>query len=200
MALATYNDLLIAIGNWLQRSDITSLFPDFVTLFEANMNGRLRARLQTLVTQSTTTNGQFTLPNDYQGMQRVTYLGSPRRDLEYIEPEMLAYNYPTWDAGIPQVYSIEGQVLTAMPFDDTAPIEYAYFQRVPPLSSAINWVYQGYPNLYLFGSLVEAQAYAVDPQKGSMWQQRRDDIYDDIFKNDFRHRSGPTIKVRGATP
>jgi len=86
------------------------------------------------------------------------------------------------------------------PIDDTTAIEYAYRQRVGPLSAGINWVYQEYPNLYLFGALVEAQAYAVDPQKGLMWQQRRDDIYDDIFKVDFRHRAGPAIIVHGPTP
>jgi hypothetical protein len=200
MSLVTYADLLTQMGNYLQRSDITSMYPDFVVLFEANANQKLRTRLQTVVLQGTTTNGVLALPTDYQALSRVTWVGDTRRDLEYIDPVMLAYNYPTNSQGPSQVYSIEGTSMLVRPTDDTTPIEFAYTQAIGPLSAGTNWLWKGYPNLYLFGSLVEAQAFAVDPDKGAMWQTRRDEIYDDILKLDFRHLAGPSIKVHGPTP
>ena len=44
--MQTYTDLTTALGNWLQRSDITALFPNFIQLFEACANRRLRVRQQ----------------------------------------------------------------------------------------------------------------------------------------------------------
>ena len=49
MPLATYTDLTAAIGNWLQRSDLAAPSPNFVQLFEACANRRLRVRQQEAV-------------------------------------------------------------------------------------------------------------------------------------------------------
>jgi hypothetical protein len=200
MTIATYSDLLIAVGNWLQRDDITALYPDFVTLFEANANQKLRTRLQTIMRQDVCANAAIILPTDYQSMQRVTWRGSVARDLQYVEPEQLIMNYPTGSGGNPQAYTIEGQNMMIQPADNVTPIEYAYRQRIGPLASSVNWLFQKYPNLYLFGTLVEAQAYAVDPAKGEMWQNRRDEIYNDIQLLDFRSRDGMIITPHGVTP
>jgi len=200
MSITTYNELLTAIGSWLQRDDITSLYPDFVTLFESDANAKLRTRLQQTVNTGTCTDAQIGLPSDFQSMNRVTWLGSSRRDLEYIEPEVMTFRYPTRAAGVPEAYTIEGQSMTILPADNATSIEFVYKQRIGPLASSTNWLFQKYPNLYLFGSLVEAQAYAVDPQKGAMWQQRRDEIYNDIMLLDFRSRANLSVQLQGATP
>ena len=34
MALATYSDLKTSIANWLDRSDLTDVIPDFIALAE----------------------------------------------------------------------------------------------------------------------------------------------------------------------
>ena len=78
MALVTYNDLLTAMVNWLQRSDITALYPDFVTLFEVNANQKLRTRLQTVVIQQVCVNNQIPLPADYQAVIRLRILEGRR--------------------------------------------------------------------------------------------------------------------------
>ncbi len=46
MPLQSYTDLTAALGNWLQRSDLAALLPNFVQLFEACANRRLRVRQQ----------------------------------------------------------------------------------------------------------------------------------------------------------
>jgi hypothetical protein len=46
MSLQSYTDLTAALGNWLQRSDLAALLPNFVQLFEACANRRLRVRQQ----------------------------------------------------------------------------------------------------------------------------------------------------------
>ena len=200
MSLVTYNDLLIAMGNWLQRDDITNLYPDFITLFEANANQTLRTRLQTAMIQQVCVNAQIPLPADFQAIDRVAWLGDVTRDLQFVEPEQLVINYPTMSQGDPQAYTIEGSTMTVQPTDNVTPILIVYRQVISPLANGINWLWQKYPNLYLFGSLVEAQAYAVDVDKGGMWQARRDEIYNAILNVDFRSGSGLMITPHGATP
>ena len=42
MALTTYAELKTAIGDFLNRDDLTSVAPDFITLAEADINRRVR--------------------------------------------------------------------------------------------------------------------------------------------------------------
>ena len=58
MALTTYEELKSSIADYLNRSDLTSVIPDFVTLCEADMNRTLRTREMTLRTRAAL-NGQF---------------------------------------------------------------------------------------------------------------------------------------------
>ncbi len=53
MSLIDQPSLLIGIQNWLQRADIVAIFPDFITLFEAAANRRLRVRQQETATNLT---------------------------------------------------------------------------------------------------------------------------------------------------
>ena len=42
MAITTYAELKTAIANWLNREDLTSVIPDFISLAEADFNRKLR--------------------------------------------------------------------------------------------------------------------------------------------------------------
>src|SRR5882757_78462 len=46
MTIATYSDLQAAIGNWLDHSLFAARVPEFIALFEAAANRRLRVRQQ----------------------------------------------------------------------------------------------------------------------------------------------------------
>ena len=42
MAIATYTELKTSIASWLNRDDLTSVIPDFISLAEAGINRDLR--------------------------------------------------------------------------------------------------------------------------------------------------------------
>ena len=42
MAITTYDELKTSVANWLNRDDLTSVVPDFITLAEADMNRKIR--------------------------------------------------------------------------------------------------------------------------------------------------------------
>ena len=44
MALSTYSELKTSVADWLNRSDLTSAVPDFISLAEAQVERRLRTR------------------------------------------------------------------------------------------------------------------------------------------------------------
>ena len=44
MALTTYTELKASLADWLNRSDLTTTIPDFISLAEAQIERQLRTR------------------------------------------------------------------------------------------------------------------------------------------------------------
>lgn len=189
MALLTYSDLQTQIGNWLERADLAAIIPDFVTLFEAHVNRRLRVRQMEAQATLTTSGGIATIPSDYLVYRSVTWDGDTPRELSYAEPTWFrAYFAVTEDddpniTGTPTIWTIDqGNVFSCMPIDDTADILFRYYQKIPALSSGVNWLYAAHPDVYLFGCLVEAQAFVLNADRALMFKARRDEIMGEIEK------------------
>jgi hypothetical protein len=73
MALTTYAELLTAVDNWVDRSDLTSRTPEFIALCEAGMNRKLRSRRWMLEQSEATITSEFSaLPTDYLEAQELT--------------------------------------------------------------------------------------------------------------------------------
>ena len=84
--------------------------------------------------------------------------------------------------------------------DNTA-LEFNYYQKIPALSAGANWLFGTHPDLYLFGSLVEACLFA--PEKAASapaWKTRRDEIFDEIETLSNKTRGAGAIHVMGVTP
>jgi hypothetical protein len=279
MSLSNYSDLQTALGNWLDHSLYSARYGDFVTLFEATANRRLRVRametttilvpstpaaltvsnaanngsgLIRLTISSTSTlatgnevnvanlggtteaNGSWiitvidgsnidlqgstftnaygnggtvtaqsgftTLPNDYLAWRRVTWTGSTRSELGHVHSSYLQAAYPSQPADVPRIFTIEGSTLKVMPLSGT-PLEFDYYQAIPSLVSAsTNWLMTSHPDLYLFGSMCEAEAFGVNDERMPMWKARRDEIFEEIIMRDRQTRGPSYVRVFGATP
>jgi len=201
MSLVSYADLQTQVANWLARTDLNPFIPDMITLFEAAAARKLKVRQQETTVSLATTNGVATLPSDFLGYRRVTWVGSFNVDLDYVHPSVWQFYEPTTIQGTPQVFTIEGGNLSIAPLDDSG-LQLVYNQKTPALSSSLNWLYTNYPDVYLFGTLCEANFF----NKGSalplaaMWKQRRDEAFDEIQRVDFNERQGMAIRVFGITP
>jgi hypothetical protein len=66
MALGTYSELKTSIANYLNRDDLTSVIPDFITLTENRLDRELRVRANMVRATTTTTSGTpfYNLPTD----------------------------------------------------------------------------------------------------------------------------------------
>jgi hypothetical protein len=201
MAITTYAELKTAVENWLDHTLFTARVPEFIALFEACANRRLRARQMETSTNLTPSDGSVALPADYLAWRRVTWTGSTRVDLEYVHPSYLQAAYPTSPADVPRIFTIEGSTLKVRPLD-TTPLEFDYYQKIPALSDSAttNWLLSAHPDLYLFGSLVEAEMFGVNDERAPIWKARRDEIFDEIEKLSNKTRGAGAIRVMGATP
>lgn len=204
MAITTYAELQTAVATWLARDDLTLRIPDFITLFEASMNRRLRVRQMEATSDLTPSSGAASLPSDYLQWRSATWLGATSVNLEYVKPEWLIAAYPGSESGTPNYFTIEGSTLKIRPID-TTDIRLAYYQKVPVLSDSntTNWLLTAHPDLYLFGTLVEAQIFAGDADSAMsavVWKQRRDEILAEIEALSNKTRGAGSIRPMGATP
>jgi hypothetical protein len=203
MSITTYAELRTAIENWLDHALFTARVPEFIALFEAAANRRLRVRQQEALIVLAPSSGSAALPVDYLAWRRVTWTGSPRVELQYVHPSYLQAAYPSSPAATPRVFTVEGSVLKFRPIDDTA-LELDYFQKIPALASGpdtgTNWLLAAHPDLYLFGALVEAETFGVNDERAPLWKGRRDEIFDEVEKLSNRTRGTGAIRVMGATP
>ncbi len=201
MTIATYSDLQTAIANWIARSDLTTIIPDFIALFETAANRRLRLRAQEVATTLTPSSAVATLPTDYLTWRRCTWTGSSPRELEYAHPSYLHALFPTGAQGTPRLFTIEGATLTVRPSDDTA-LTFDYFQKIPALSngSPTNWLLTAAPDSYLWGALAEAHGFVKDYEILSAWAARRDAVFDELEKLDSFTRGPSAIRTMGLTP
>jgi hypothetical protein len=196
MALTTYAELRTAIADWLARSDLTSYIPDFITLFEAHANRRLRVRQMETSTTLTPSSGSATLPSDYLAWRRVTWTGDVRNELEYVHPSYLQAAYPDTPSGTPRIFTIEGSTLKVRPVSTTG-LEFDYYEKIDALSGTVNWLYTAHPDAYLFGSLAEAQGFNVDFEKLALWKARRDEVLDEIERLSNKTTGPAAIRIMG---
>lgn len=207
MTITSYSDLQTSAANWIARSDLNSIVPDCITLFEAEANRTLRVR-QMMATQSTTpSSGQFSLPTDFLEVVRVTWTGSSnKRNLEYVHPSYLQSQYPDTPASTPSVFTIEGStdsvgIVRIMPTDSTA-IDFVFYQKITALSTSntSNWLLAAHPDIYLAGTLVELNMFVKDYDTVAAWRSKRDALFDEIIKLDQRTRMPANIRIQGRTP
>lgn len=202
MAITTYSELKTAVENWLDHTLFTARVPEFIAIFEATVNRRLRTRWQETSTSLTpASDGTVALPSDYLAWRRATWTGSPRNELSYVHPSYFQAAYPTQPSDVPRFFTIEGSTFKVMPLDSTA-VELDYFAKVAALSDSAttNWLLTAHPDLYLFGALTEAELFGVNDERAPLWKARRDEIFDEIDRLSNKTRGAGAIRVMGATP
>lgn len=162
MALASYANLQTALQTWSERTDLSSNVVDFITLAESRINKRLRVRDMETRSTIVVSSNEYALPSDYRGWRRVTALTSPRTKLDFIEPDKAEELYPDRASGTPSHFTVETSKIVVFPYT-TSSIQLVYYAAVPALASTDpNWLLTKYPDIYLYGGLLELWTFAED--------------------------------------
>ncbi len=202
MAISTYTELQVGVENWLGHTLFTARVPEFIALFEANANRRLRVRQQETSTSLTVSSGAATLPTDFLTVRSLKRTVFPFTDLEYVISGWATAAFPSNVSGTARYYTLTGETLTVYPQEDES-LTLNYYAKIPALSgeaSGTNWLLTSHPDLYLFGALIEAEAFGVNDTRLSLWRSRRDEIYEQIEGLSNRSRGPGTVRVMANTP
>ena len=205
MAITTKAELHTAVANWLNRSDLTDRIPEFIALAEASFNRVLRTR-DMLTRATTTTDAQYVaLPSDFQEMLNVelTSTDPPRRLLYATSDRSDDYREQKSNkTGIPVHYTIEGQTMQLNPTPDVSyTIQMNYYQDIPALASQAdsgnNHLLLSNPDCYLYGTLMQASPFLMDPQSAQMWDGLLARSMEELRISDDKSRyAGGTLTMR----
>ncbi len=181
MALTTYDELQAAILNWLARAPddedaVVSTVQDFITLAEFRFNQELRVRQMVERVATAINEPQESMPARFlEPISASVILASGKVfPLKYVTMHELSRGLRNVE-GDPQLYTIVGgQILFAphIVFDDTVSdddlpkIELVGYFSQPVLSNdnQTNDILTYFPQIYLYGSLLEATAFVTADQ------------------------------------
>jgi hypothetical protein len=176
MALTTYTELKTSLADWLNRSDLTSVIPDFISLAEAQMERQLRTR-QMIVRANATFAAAAeygTVPDDFLETKSIKLNTNPITNLQFqtIDAMDSLSNTTYLSSGKPLYFSVVGNQFRLLPIPDgeyTA--ELVYYAKLTKLSSTVatNFLLTQAPDVYLYGSLLQAAPYLQDDARISVW-------------------------------
>ena len=203
MALVNYSDLKTNIAAWLNRTDLTTVIPDFITLAESSFNEEIRNRKMIKRATATIDSQYSAVPADW--FQTVDFVveAIPVVTLEFTTNEHLDKFRETYTtSGTPKFYTIVGQELEVLPVPDSTTLtgEITYYSKIPNLTDAnpTNWLMNSSPGIYLYGTLLQSAPYLVDDSRIALWSSLYQKLVKDLEIADQKARVGDstlTIKA-----
>lgn len=174
MAIATYTDLKTSIASWLNRDDLTSVIPDFISLAEAGINRDLRHYKMIERADATLDSRYVQMPADWMETVRFSITSGDTYRLELVSrDDMLEYRQKTANAsGRPRFYANIGDTIEVFPTPDADyTMQLQYYAKTPALSdsNASNWLLLDAPDVYLYGTLIQSAPYLQDDARTQTW-------------------------------
>jgi hypothetical protein len=174
MAFTSYSDLKTTIANYLARSDLTSVIPDFIRLAEERLRRDLRIRQMLVVATAATTGGDSTigLPTDFLEMRDIHFNTNPISSVSYESPNTFYQSTRATESGIPRTYTVLASELQFAPIPDTAYTAQMLYYAKPPLlsdSNSSNVFLANCPDALLYASLGEAEPYLMNDARLQVW-------------------------------
>jgi hypothetical protein len=171
MSLDTYANLKTSIANFLKRSDLTSIIPDFITLAETKIARDLLDKRKFKYVprdmeglDTGTLAEEIDLPDGYKATKSFkVIINDVEQPLDFVPP-----GYET--DGL--AYTLDGEKLKLLNLSGiSADYEWKYLTSFDPLSDIVtsNWLLVAAPDIYLYGALVESAPYIKDDARLQTW-------------------------------
>jgi len=162
--MSTYTTLQADIADYLMRSDLTAVIPTFIANGESRINKRIRHRLmESADTLTFDVNGVASLPADFIEARSLSVVNAGMKVfLEHIEPDSAEWLFRHRPSA-PKYYTLVADEIVSRPvFTGSGSLN--YYSRVPALSGAAptNWLLEKFPEVYLYGALIEGAVYLRD--------------------------------------
>jgi len=194
MAITTYSELKTSIANWLNRDDLTSVIPDFISLAEARIARDLRHWKQEKRVTADMDERYENLPNDWLEIQQVQ-LTDGGKITSVSSSQMELYRANSNTSGKPRYMRLTADQIELYPTPDAAyEVTMQYYARIPALSDLEpdNWLLRDAPDVLLYGSLVQSAPYLVDDQRTTLWAGLYQSAVDALnTESQKAHAAGP---------
>jgi hypothetical protein len=204
MAISTYAELQTATANWLDRTDLTARVPEFIDLAESTFNRTIRNRQMITKNDSYSLDSRYVnLPTDTLEVIRIVVDVTPQITLQYLTPEEIAERRNSSSTGRPQYFTVVGgstnQIELLRSPDETYTSSILYYTKIPALSDSAttNWLLTSHPDIYLFGTLVEAEPYLKNDERMPMWSARLSKALEELkLQGEREMHTGSSLRMR----
>jgi hypothetical protein len=177
MALTTYTELKASIADFLNRDDLTSVIPDFITLAESQINRDVRHwKMEARSSGEQDPSDEYMqIPADWVETIRLHLTGTGTSVVNLISRDAMADKRQGDEdtTGTPMYYThADGQFQLYPTPNATTDFELLYYQKIPSLSSnADNWLLLDSPDVYLYGALLHSAPYLAEDERVAIWAQ-----------------------------
>ena len=189
MSFTTYSDLQTSIANYLARSDLTSIIPDFITLAENRLRRELRIRqmLKSVTTSTVASDSTVELPSDFLEVRDFVVQTNPLTPLSYSSPSSLSNDPRASQVGVPKSYTILANDFLLSPVPDGVYTARLLYYAAPAYLSGANTsnVFLNVaPDGLLYGALVEAEPYLMNDARINTWGSMYDRAISSLTRSD----------------
>ena len=201
MAISNYTELQTAVANWLDRDDLTNRIPEFIALAEARFNRVLRLRsMETKQTASTAAaQRNYALPTNYIQMRNFQLNTNPLTTLSYVTPEIYDRLWGGSSGGTPKFYTILADEISLGPIPGSViTMEMLFYKKFDNLSGSVatNWLITNAPDIYLYGTMLEAEPFIMNDERVQLWAAALERGVSDLQEQDNKDRhSGSALRV-----
>lgn len=201
MTITNFGTLKTAIADTLDRQDLTSVIPTFVSLAQAQFNRVIRSHRQ-ITRGSLTIDAQFeALPADWLETIRITMDANPIRVLTQISMDDLTRYRTAIDntTDAPVYFAHNGTDIELFPTPSTSYTgEITYYARITALSADgdTNWLLTNNPDVYLYGALVHTAPYLREDPRVVLWAGLLAQALDQIEDETAAARFGSPLRMR----
>lgn len=191
---STYSELQTEIIDYMERSDLASKIPGFITQAEQIIKREIRTMAVEKRATASTVAGQqsLALPSDFNGMRHVYRQGSPGDSLEQVAPEKFRSSWMGHYNSTPLTFVVADDHILLGPTPDSAytiEMDYYAFSALSD-SNTTNKVLTNYPDIYLQLSMVEGWRYVFDEEREAKMMTMAMKTLEDIKQNDKKIRYG----------
>lgn len=201
MTITNYGTLKTAIADTLNRDDLTSVIPQFVSLAHAQFNRKIRSHRQ-ITRGSLTIDTQFeALPADWLETIRITMDANPIRVLTQISMDDLTRYRTATDntTDAPVYFAHNGTDIELFPTPSTSYTgQITYYAKITALSADgdTNWLLTNHPDVYLYGALTHSAPYLKDDARIAIWAGLAAQAMTEIEDENNAARFGSPLRMR----
>jgi len=197
MALITdHASLLAAVADTLNRTDLTSVIPNFIQQAHDSLELDPRVRKLTAATLTMDADDEA-VPADFESLESMSHDGTTYfGDLEIVGPGQISEKKRQFGTtGPPAFVAVVDAVFRFAPVPDASySLKTTYWATLASIVSSANWLLTNYPSIYLYATLIESAPYLKDDERVAVWSAMLEDRLEKLHQTTWDAQWGGNLR------